>query len=207
MIERFLQWLFPDACLGCAARGALLCDQCLQIAPRYSDAPPQTGAQQMFIGFLYTGLVREALLLLKYCGQRRYARVLARGVASQLGRGYVAVVPLPAAASRVSKRGYDQAVLLAEEVATQLQIPCWRGLVRTRETTAQALLDRKQRIQNVAAAFAFNGPVPDGGVLLIDDICTTGATLKEAIGTMRRAGIVWIDVMVIARGKTKPSRS
>jgi ComF family protein len=207
MMERFLQWLFPDTCLGCTARGELLCQRCLQHAPRYGEAPPQTGAAQICIGFLYTGFVREALLLLKYCGQRRYAGVLARGVAPRLTNKYVAIVPLPAAASRVAKRGYDQAVLLAEEVAAYLQVPCWRGLIRTRETTAQAKLDRNQRIQNVAAAFAWNGTIPDGGVLLVDDICTTGATLSEAIDTLHRAGIVCVDVMVVARGNTKPSRS
>lgn len=207
MFERLLQWIFPDYCLGCRTRGALLCEHCLQAAPRYTGSPPDTGAQQMHIGFVYTGVIRDALLLLKYCGQRRYAALLARALAAEMQHTYTAVVPLPAAPRRVRQRGYDQAVLLADEVGAVRGIPRSDGLVRTRDTTAQAHLDRLQRQKNVAQAFAWSGPVCRGRVLLVDDICTTGATLREAIRTLQQSGFRDVDVMVVARGNTKPSRS
>ncbi|MFM2308492.1 MAG: hypothetical protein RLY87_612 [Chloroflexota bacterium] len=207
MFERLLQWIFPDVCLGCGKSGTLLCALCLRIAPRYNASPPVTGAQQMYIGFVYTGLVREALLLLKYCGQRRYAALFAQVLAPVLQHTYRAVVPLPAAPSRVQKRGYDQAVLLAAEVSSVHGIPCMQHLVRVRDTTAQAHLDRQQRQHNVAQAFAWNGPMMDGRILLVDDICTTGATLTEAIRTLHQSGLADVDVLVVARGNTKPSHS
>ena len=207
MLERFLQWVFPDYCLGCRRRGALVCAVCLANAPRYQDKPPSTGAHHLQICFLYTGIVRQALLLLKYCGQRRYAAVLAPVLVQQLCVDYSCVVPLPAAPSRVAKRGYDQAVLLAEHVSRFTGVPLHTGLARTRDTTAQAHLDRMQRQQNVAAAFAWNGPRMGGKILLVDDICTTGATLTEAISTLHKSGMTHVDVLVVARGNTKPSRS
>jgi predicted amidophosphoribosyltransferase len=96
---------------------------------------------------------------------------------------------------------------LAQAVARRLGAPYCAGLVRTRDTTAQAHLTKSQRAANVAGAFGWQGSVPLGRVLLIDDICTTGATIREAINALRAVGFTDIDVAVIARGQTSDSRS
>ena len=207
MFERLLQWIYPDLCIGCGKLGHLVCAACLARAPRYSDPLPDVGAQHVYVCFVYTAVIRQALLLLKYCGKRRYARVLATTLVDTVPRAYAGVVALPAAESRIAHRGYDQAVLLAQSVADDLQLPYCPGLVRTRDTTAQAHLSRQQRAHNVAAAFGWRGPPLSGRVLLIDDICTTGATVREAILAIKAAGMLEVDVAVVARGKTNPSRS
>ena len=207
MLERLLQWVFPDDCLGCGIRGALLCPRCLAGAPHYTAEWPQLGARQVFIRYEYIKTIRAALLLLKYCGKRRVALVLADALVPMLPTCYVAVIALPAAPLRISRRGYDQAVLLAQAVAHRLGVWYCAGLVRTRDTIAQAQLTRTQRAANVAGAFGWHGTVPKGRVLLVDDICTTGATLREAIRVLHAVGIQDVDVAVVARGQTNDSRS
>lgn len=207
MMERFLQWVFPDVCLGCGSRGTLLCTHCLAGAPEYTAESPNVGACRVYIRYEYVNTIRVALLLLKYCGKRRIAHVLADALVPMLLHRYVAVLALPAAPQRIRQRGYDQAVLLAQAVAQKLHVTYCAGLVRTRNTTAQARLTRSQRAANVAGAFQWDGVVPQGRVLLVDDICTTGATLREATRILHGVGFSDIDVAVVARGKTNASRS
>jgi ComF family protein len=203
MFERLLQWVFPDECVGCGKRGGLLCAGCLGAAPLYTNGLPCVGARRVFIRYEYVDTIRAALLLLKYCGKRRIAHAFADALVPILPTDYAAVIALPAAPLRISQRGYDQAVLLAQAVARRLGVRYCVGLVRTRDTTAQAHLTRLQRAANVAGAFGWHGEVPNGRVLLVDDICTTGATLREAIHALHACGIQDVDVAVIARGHTK----
>lgn len=206
MWEQLWQWLFPDVCVGCDRAGALLCRDCLAAAPTYHDPLPTLGVDRVWVAYAYEGVVREALLVLKYSGQRRMAPVLGAALAARVPPGYVGVLAIPAAPSRVVQRGYDQAVLLAAAVARHHGVPLLTGLSRRRDTCAQAKLDRVARAQNVADAFVWRGPPVRGRVLVIDDICTTGATLQTAVETLRAAGFVAIDVAVVARGHKKTSR-
>lgn len=204
MWERFWQWIFPDSCIGCGASGVLLCAQCVRRAPAYTGALPALGADRMWIGYAYTGTIRTALLALKYAGRRRIASVLAAALIPAGAVAYDVVLAIPAARSRVAKRGYDQAVLLADAVAQALGVPRGDGLIRAKDTIAQAHLDRETRARNVADAFIWRGPMPTGRVLLVDDICTTGATMRAAIAVLRAAGCTAVDVAVVARGDKKP---
>lgn len=204
MWERLLQWLFPDTCIGCGVSGTVLCKACLAAAAPYTAPTPWLGADQVWVLFAYEGVVRSALLALKYARKPRLAGVFGVVMAAAVPCGYAGVVALPAARSRVATRGYDQAVLLAQALARTIGVPCLAGLVRTKDTVAQAKLGRAARQRNVAGVFAWCGPAPAGRVLLVDDICTTGATLRAAITALRSAGCTAIDVVVVARGEKAP---
>jgi ComF family protein len=99
------------------------------------------------------------------------------------------VVPVPLHAVRRRERGFNQAELLAEELARKLGVPTRKGLRRTRPTANQADLPREARMSNVSGAFvAEHRAVRGERVLLLDDVVTTGATLSEAAAALRRAG-------------------
>ena len=78
------------------------------------------------------------------------------------------------------------------------------ALVRVRNTTAQARLTKQQRQRNVHDAFAWRAPQAPHTVILVDDVCTTGATLRAAIAVLRRAGTTYVHVAVVARGIQNP---
>ena len=202
MWEWLWQWIFPDQCVMCGQYGTPLCLRCGARCPAYTAAPPDCGADSVTIVYRYVGAMRHAILCLKYAKQPRLARVLGTllAQASWPVWPHAVVVPIPGAPQRVAARGYDQALLLAQQVARVRQMPMQTNLTRVRNTTAQAHLSRMQRQHNIKDAFVWQGGVAPATIILVDDICTTGATLREAIAVLRQAGATYIHVAVVARG-------
>ena len=100
------------------------------------------------------------------------------------------ILPIPLSRHRLRERGYNQAALLARQLARdRLQLDL---LWRVQDTAAQASLTRAQRLRNLRHSFAVNpghlGLLKDRRVLLVDDVMTTGATLHTAAQVLRQAG-------------------
>lgn len=133
------------------------------------------------------------------------ARQLARAVRAQRDLPAVDwVLPVPLHPQRLRQRGYNQAWLVAREVARQLAHPSLPdGLLRWRSTDAQAQLDRPQRSLNVQAAFMVNPAqrqrLRGCTVAVVDDVMTTGATAFAAAGALREAGVQAVQLWVVAR--------
>jgi ComF family protein len=147
---------------------------------------------------LFEGTLREAIHRFKY----RYTRELAGPLGEMLVAFWLraplsvdVLVPVPLHRRRQKERGYNQAELLARELGNALgiRVAC-DILCRTRYTLAQARLDVHRRRANVAGAFLCRDSRLQGKrVLLIDDVCTTGATLEACSIALkeREARSVW----------------
>lgn len=98
-------------------------------------------------------------------------------------------------------RGYNQSSLFAEQLGKYLHIPVRSLLRREQYTKQQAFLTKKQRNSNIAGAFSISDSTvaEKCGILLVDDVMTTGATLREAAGVLLSHGAERVDVLVIAR--------
>ena len=157
----------------------------------------------------YEGVLRELCIALKFHGERGVAAVLAPYMIQQVfDRGFAsrvdAVVPLPLHALRQWKRGYNQAELLAAPLAKAISKPLWRDtLKRKRGTQKQSELSAAQRKANVDGAFEVRPRalkmLAGKTILLVDDVMTTGATLKEAALALKRAGAKAVLGAVVAR--------
>jgi ComF family protein len=113
------------------------------------------------------------------------------------------IVPVPLHAARFRERGYNQAALLAHELAryTGLTVD-EQTLVRKRATAPQTKLDAKQQKENVHAAFSCSGDTLAGKrVLLIDDVCTTGATLEACAIALLESGAHSVQALTLARAR------
>ena len=111
------------------------------------------------------------------------------------------LVPIPLHARRLRERGYNQALELAKPLAQALGVPLRAdALLRVRQTPPQTGLDASARRRNLRGAFAVapNVSLP-AHVALFDDVMTTGATLREAAQTLRRAGVARVDAWALAR--------
>ncbi len=132
---------------------------------------------------------------LKYDGDlsagRYFARMLAEYLAGAPHFADVdAVVPVPLHWTRRYRRGYNQAEVIAREVAAVLRAPCCcRVLRRRRRTGTQTRITVRDKAANVAGAFALRESLPEKvrHVLLVDDVFTTGATLNACYQTIRTA--------------------
>ena len=110
------------------------------------------------------------------------------------------LLPVPLHRDRLRERGYDQALELAKAVAQRTGVPLQaRQLRRVRATARQSELGQSARQRNLRGAFAVIGAPLPKHVALIDDVMTTGATLRECAQTLLRAGVERVDVWVIAR--------
>ncbi len=114
------------------------------------------------------------------------------------------ILPVPLHASRLRRRGFNQALLLARPLARRRHLPTPHSLlVRSRRTRPQVGLSEKVRRRNMAGAFTVTEPrrVRNRAILLVDDVYTTGATLEECAATLRRAGAKRVDALVLLRAR------
>lgn len=155
----------------------------------------------------YTDVWRTAIAGLKYKGRKEYGRTFGRLIAEKAAdrlekwRPQV-IVPVPVHRARLAERGYNQAAVIAREVAERYRIPLRAdGLVRTGETLAMKNLGRAERFENLRGVLAIS---PDfyvpARVLLIDDIYTTGATLDACSAVLKEAGAACVYFLTVCTG-------
>ena len=155
----------------------------------------------------YEGTLRKIVHLIKYRRKAAVAVVLERLLErhGHWGDGAAAsdiIVPVPLHKQRLRERGFNQAVLWGNVVGKKFCIPVERNVIlRTRWTDPQVTLRGRERENNVLNAFSVRKPalLRNTKVLLVDDVYTTGATMKECARVLRKAGASRIDGLVIAR--------
>jgi len=222
---RLGRWLLAPRCLLCAepgAEGRDLCRRCTEALPWNRSAcarcglplpvpaaacgaclvqPPPFAATTA--AFVYAFPVDRLLPRLKFHADLAAGAVLADVMASAFANADrpEVLVPVPLHRSRLRQRGYDQALELARPLARSLGLPLRTDLLRRiRATDAQSELDARHRRVNLRGAFACALPreMPKH-VALFDDVMTTGATVSEAAAALRAAGVLRVDVWVLAR--------
>jgi ComF family protein len=198
-----------SACARCALplpQPAALCGECLKREPAF-DAT--------FAPFLYGHPLDLLMTRLKFGRSLAAGRVLGElwiaAWRERLADGTLAalpeaIVPVPLHGARLRERGYNQALELARPLAREFHIALAPGLLaRTRATAAQSDLDALARRKNLRGAFEVDKSVlVDKAALprhiaLLDDVMTTGTTLREAARVLKRAGAARVDVWVLAR--------
>lgn len=154
----------------------------------------------------FEGAARAAVHALKYKGYFAVAEPMAQLMAERFPawsqEGDI-VIAVPLHPERVRERGYNQATLLARQLCQQQDIEHDEdALWRTRNTRPQVGLDRLQRRENVKDAFAAASRVRGQRVLLVDDVCTTGATLLAAGEALLLQGAASVRGFCFARPAT-----
>jgi ComF family protein len=207
-----LHLFFPHVCAGCGSdaldKEHLLCLRCTAHLPEtgfhemegnivekvFYGRLPVTAATS-FCFFSKDSLIQHLMHQLKYRGRKDLGVYLGSMLGRRLAQGgrmknLQAVIPVPLHASKLKKRGYNQAAQIALGIGEALQIPVLEhGLVRTRASATQTRKTRTERWDNVNELFAIpdRPAVANKKILLVDDVLTTGATL-EACGQALHRG-------------------
>lgn len=223
LLDALIGKIAPHDCLGCGAEGHLLCAacgsqlallpercyRCLEISPgalTCAACYPASRLYRVQAATVYGGSAKALIWRLKLAGAQAAAHVMAKHMAPLVKRGSQKplVVPVPTATSRSRQRGYDQAKLLARELACQARLPYLDCLSRHGQTHQHGL-PRQERLAQLRSAFHAKQPwaIADAHILLVDDVVTTGATLEAAAATLESAGAARIDAVVFARPEAK----
>ena len=153
---------------------------------------------------LFDGDVRSRILDLKYRNQRRLARVLANELADLLGPHvatgrYQLVTWPPTSDRRRRERGVDHGELLARHVAAFVGLPS-RQVLRKLNTAPQTGAPRETRLRQVE--FVAHVPRRVRGVIVVDDVVTTGATMRAATRALRACGVAHVKCCAVAATPT-----
>lgn len=187
-------WLFPAACIGCDAGGTALCPAC---------APPAVAVSRVTLGGLsvcalapYAGTWRRAIVAYK-AGDRAYAPIFARLLAERFPRAERdgVIVPVATTRRRCAERGFDQAVELARAYAGTDALL----VLRKKPGPPQHGRSRERRLA-LRGRFSVRPAAAAAGrrVVLLDDVCTTGATLRDAAAALVAAGASIAGALVLA---------
>lgn len=217
LLDRFIAIIAPHRCIGCGDEGSLLCGPCRSALTRVparcyrcraltelgrtcQSCRATSALYRVTVGTNYETIAKELIWRLKFSGAQAAAGQIAEYLATvYVGDDQVLVVPVPTSSKRVRQRGYDQAQLLARELAQRLDrhyLPC---LIRVGQQH-QVGASRYQRLAQLSGAFRVNKNIVAGAhILLVDDVLTTGATLQAAARVMKAAGAKRVEAIVFAQ--------
>lgn len=232
ILETLRDLFFPAHCAGCAAavKAGWFCRDCeRQLRPVPAPhcevcSQPYAGEMDRFVcvncrgrafhfecavGVMHSrGVMRDLIHRLKYGGELWLAEILGefleRGFDDPrlAGEEIDAIVPVPLHPLRKREREFNQAEILARDLARRRNLPFLDALRRLRYTVTQTHFDRRRRMQNLRDAFELQQNVHVQGkhLLLVDDVLTTGSTLDECARVLLEAGAESVHALTVARG-------
>ncbi|MBI5058014.1 MAG: ComF family protein [Nitrospirae bacterium] len=229
MLNNFLNTLFPETCPVCQNRAqdhvtAPICSDCWQEVSPYKGplcrrcGKPLVSGESATCGEciqdepafvyarsfgLYEGALKKAINLLKFYGIKRLSKPLS-DIITQIKLPHVdAVIPVPLHEKRLRQREFNQSALLAkylaESLGTDVVVNC---LVKIRDTRPQVGLSSQERRKNLSKAFDIKQRELINGknIMLVDDVVTTGATVRECSKVLKKAGAKNIYAITLAHG-------
>ena len=214
IIDKILNLLFPPRCPFCGKISPGVCPKC---APRLSCTAgkevvrEESGGLRCAAPLWYEGTAREGILRFKFRGSQSAAAVfgelLARCAAEELGGEFDTVTWVPVSKKRLRQRGFDQARLLAEEACRHWDTKPQKLLMKTADNPAQSTVHggSAARRANVLGVFETvpGADIKGKRILLIDDICTSGATLRECVRVLMDAGAQSVVCAALAHAREK----
>lgn len=209
----FLNLFFPKKCLGCNKPDTYLCQVCFSKIEININVEKNKYLSKIITVVSYKNpLVREVIKKFKYDYIKELANPLSQLLIKpmtlcripSIPHNNTIVVPVPLHNNRLRKRGFNQAELLAKEIANHFNLPLETNILkRTIPTEPQAnIKDEDERRKNIKNVFAINfeQSIENKNIILIDDVLTTGATLSEAGKILKKSGAKEIWALVIAKG-------
>ena len=210
-LSRLFSFAFPRRCMFCRKvidAEHLVCTECEESHPSvllYKQLPKPMQKFFCVVPYVYRDEVRDAILRFKFRNRREYAAWFAVRMAEAIAEAELSacthVTAVPLSKSRLHERGYNQAELLARELASILQLPYEESLLKVKENRLQHRLKADERKKNVHGVYSALQDVSAMGkcYLLVDDIITTGETLGECTRILMRAGADDVFCVCIAK--------
>ena len=190
--------LFRQRCEACGDIARVLCITCR--TQLFAMAQPECDAAVVAVA--YEGIARRLILNLKYHNRRQIVSVLVELLAQRIMQRAPNIATIcdvvtwaPTSTARVRRRGLDQAELLARRLARVLDVPCRQLLIKT-STNVQTGASREERLRG--SVFSARKLGVNSHVIVVDDVVTTGTTLRCAAEALRKAGARQVTCVAVA---------
>ena len=192
-----LPFLEDKICAHCGRRVKASTNYCLSCKNKQTDIDLARSV------FDYSDAVRLMIHKLKYKGKRYLARIFAPYLANVYWKNYFnsdLIVYVPMFRKDQRKRGYNQSKLLAKELSKLINVPVFDGLTKTKRTSKQVGLKRKERKVNLKGAFKLTSKkeIIDKSILIVDDVMTTGATVERIAELLKKKGAKIVKALTVA---------
>ena len=212
IIDWILDLVFPPRCAFCrrllpgGVKGVCrFCESKLPFVPPDGQVRSFKNVDKCLTPLYYEGTVRESLHRYKFSSLTAYADIYSEFMGKCIDENGIScdiITWIPLSRRRLRKRGYDQAELLARLIAKRQGLNCTRLLKKLRDNPPQSGTGSpEKRRANVKGIYSCIKPelVKEKTILLVDDIVTTGATLSEAAGVLKKAGAAAVYCAAVAR--------
>jgi competence protein ComFC len=220
LFRSILNLFFPPRCVSCKQEGDFLCKNCVQelkIHPlKAKSVCPSSEDFEYLDGVIYGAdyaknpQIQAAIMQFKYKFTRELVSQFGTLVSDKMKEmGMLRIrpavlIPVPLHKKRLNYRGFNQAELIAHETLQQYggKAEVLSLLSRVKNTSQQAKLNKKERIENLAGAFEVTGDLTllNGKIcFVVDDVCTTGSTLDNCAKVLKRCGVKKVYGLVVAR--------
>jgi len=214
LFQKLITAIYPDRCLFCGkvtSPGQLCCSDCNNTLPFLNSCGVTLRKDEPFswvaVPFSYENGVRKAIIQMKFYGHKEAAQFFVPYMLKSLN-GFLpdVVVPVPMAEHRRKERGFNQAELLAKPIAEALQAEYSSTILLRTDSIVQHDLSARQRKQESNQSFVYTGNASLLGkrILLVDDIVTTGSTLRRCARLLKEAGAA--EVVCAAAAATPQKR-
>jgi len=210
-MDNLLTLIFPPKCIICGNYGSLFCSACLsscrKLRRNYTlNLEKPHPKLNVFCYFVYERSIRECIKQSKY-SRKQFAvlkEVSKSAVEDMLNRGVTFnadyIVPIPLSLAKKKSRGFNQAEVTSQILSKAYAIPNQSSiLTRQKDTVVQHRLNKKERLENIKGAFKVVPNVIGKRFLVVDDICTTGATLIESAKVLYEAGAEYVEAFTLSK--------
>lgn len=200
--EALIEVIYPreNYCIICREEDCFgICNTCKKsiklIGKEYQDEIVSYG--------YYGGVLKELILKFKYKDNFTAGDILAEILEEYIIKNFnykeyiITYIPLSKKAKKV--RGFNQCEYIAKKISRDLSIEIVEVLIKTKETKEQKKLKKDERFENIKDAFQIKKIIKNQKIILIDDVTTTGATLKEAHKLLKKFNLKDIKLLTLAK--------
>ncbi|MFZ4648869.1 MAG: ComF family protein [Patescibacteria group bacterium] len=210
IFELILDFLFPLRCLGCQREGFWLCPSCVETLPLDPSYERFERILVFSVCDYEKNIIKKIIKICKFSGVRDLATILGHLVIRGAvhfpeikdlleNNSSLIIIPIPLSPRRERERGFNQSLIIAQEISDYFKIPLLDKLKKS-ERKPQSGLSANKRAKNIEAAFFWaGGNLSNYRIILIDDVVTTGSTLSEAAKILKQSGAKRITGLTVAR--------
>jgi competence protein ComFC len=208
MINLILDIIFPPICIGCKTSGKWLCKDCLASLP-INPKQYQQDKYTLYIACQKSELLKKLIHQYKYSGKKIYcsiiSAILTKCIDKFLLKKTFIFVPIPLFWYKKNNRGYNQVEMLTKNLARKYNTKSINLLKRVKNTKPQAQLNKLDRKTNLTDAFIIDKKNKkivnsDCNIIIVDDIYTTGETMRNAYKILSENNFTNISCLAISKG-------